>query len=70
MAGSVPQTCVPFADKDQPIAKLSQTGCVSPTDPKMLAASVVPYEVNSPLWSDGADKSAGHGPARPAGRST
>jgi hypothetical protein len=32
---------------------------VSPTDPKALAASVVPYEVNSPLWSDGADKRRG-----------
>jgi hypothetical protein len=60
-AGSAPvvQTCVPFADKDQPIQKLSQTGCVSPTNPKMLAASVIPYEVNSPLWSDAADKTRG-----------
>jgi hypothetical protein len=61
----VPQTCVPFADKDQPAQKLSQTGCMSPTDPKVLAASVIPYEINSPLWSDEADKARGM--ALPAG---
>ncbi len=54
-----PQTCVPPANREQPPEKLSQTGCMSPTDPKALAASVVPYEVNSPLWSDGADKRRG-----------
>jgi uncharacterized repeat protein (TIGR03806 family) len=62
---AVAQTCVPFADKDQPIQKLSQTGCVRSNDPKALAVSVIPYEVNSPLWSDGADKSRGL--ALPAG---
>jgi uncharacterized repeat protein (TIGR03806 family) len=56
---NLPQTCVLFADMKQPIQMLSQTGCVSPTDPKTLAPSVVPYEVNSPLWSDGADKTRG-----------
>ena len=61
MAGSaiLPQTCVPFADKTQPIQMLSQTGCMSPTAPTTLAPSVIPYEVNSPLWSDGADKTRG-----------
>jgi hypothetical protein len=53
------QTCVPPADKTMPAEKLSQTGCVDPADPKKLAASVFPYEVNSPLWSDGADKVRG-----------
>jgi uncharacterized repeat protein (TIGR03806 family) len=56
---NLPQTCVPFADVNQPIQMLSQTGCVSATDPTMLAPSVIPYEVNSPLWSDGADKTRG-----------
>ena len=65
-----PQTCVPLANKDQPPQKLSQTGCVSPTDPKQLASSVIPYEVNSPLWSDGADKAARHGARRRAARFT
>jgi len=57
--GRPPQTCVPPTDKTQPAAMLSQTGCVDPRDPKKLAASVIPYEVNSPLWSDGADKTRG-----------
>src|SRR3982751_23471 len=61
MGGSaaVAQTCVPPAELNQPAAKLSQTGCMDPADPKKMAASVVAYEVNSPLWSDGADKQRG-----------
>lgn len=55
----MPQTCVPFSDMNQPIQLLSRTGCVLPSDPTKFAASVIPYEVNSPLWSDGADKSRG-----------
>ena len=58
-ASPPPQTCVPPANRDQPPEKLSQTGCVNPADPKALATSVIPYEVNSPLWSDGADKRRG-----------
>jgi uncharacterized repeat protein (TIGR03806 family) len=53
------QSCAPPAAIDQPIAKLSQTGCTDPTDTRKLAASVVPYDVASPLWSDGADKQRG-----------
>jgi uncharacterized repeat protein (TIGR03806 family) len=56
---NIMQTCVPPAAVDQPAAKLSQTGCMDPADPKKMAASVIPYEVNSPLWSDGADKQRG-----------
>jgi uncharacterized repeat protein (TIGR03806 family) len=48
--------CSPPLDLDQPIAKLSQTGCVDPRDPTKFAPIAVPYEVNSPLWSDAADK--------------
>lgn len=36
--------------------KLSKTGCVDPTNPKMLAGGVIPYSVNAALWSDGAQK--------------
>jgi len=36
--------------------RLSKTGCVDPNDPKKPAASVIPYGVNAPLWSDGAQK--------------
>ena len=56
---NIVQTCLPPAAIDQPAAKLSQTGCMDPTDTKKMAASVIPYEVNSPLWSDGADKQRG-----------
>ena len=48
--------CAPFANPDQPIAKLTQTGCLDPIDPKKPAPYMIPFEVNSPLWSDGADK--------------
>ncbi len=37
-------------------ARLSQTGCVDPADPKTPAPGLVPYDVNVELWSDGADK--------------
>jgi uncharacterized repeat protein (TIGR03806 family) len=49
-------TCSPPGDLDQPLAKLSLTGCVDPKNPTKFAAGAVPYEVNSPLWSDSADK--------------
>ncbi len=37
-------------------ATLSKTGCFDPADPKKPGAPLVPYGVNSPFWSDGADK--------------
>jgi hypothetical protein len=39
-----------------PVAKLSATGCMAPTDVKKPAPSLIPYDVASPLWSDGAAK--------------
>lgn len=36
--------------------KLSETGCVDPTDPTQPAAGMVLYEINAPFWSDGAAK--------------
>lgn len=36
--------------------RLSKTGCVDASDPQKPAAGLVPYTVESPLWSDGADK--------------
>jgi uncharacterized repeat protein (TIGR03806 family) len=39
-----------------PADKLSLTGCVDPSDPKKPAGGLIPYGVNSPLWSDGAEK--------------
>lgn len=35
---------------------LSETGCVDPTDPTLPAPGMIPYSVNNPLWSDGAEK--------------
>jgi hypothetical protein len=55
----VPGACAPPLDIRCPYPKLSQTGCMDPTDPLKMAAAVVPYEVNSPLWSDGALKTRG-----------
>jgi uncharacterized repeat protein (TIGR03806 family) len=49
-------TCTPPADVFSPIETLSQTGCVDPTDPRKPIARAVTYELNSPLWSDSADK--------------
>ncbi|MFO0742144.1 MAG: PQQ-dependent sugar dehydrogenase [Labilithrix sp.] len=36
--------------------KLSQTGCFEATSPKVPTAKLLPYDVVSPLWSDGAEK--------------
>ena len=35
---------------------LTDTGCVSASDPKQPAAGLIPYAINAPFWSDGADK--------------
>lgn len=35
---------------------LSLTGCMDPTDPTRPNTGLLPYGVNVPLWSDGADK--------------
>ncbi len=37
-------------------ARLSETGCFETTNAKQAAPGLIPYEVNSPLWSDGAAK--------------
>jgi len=36
--------------------RLSQTGCFEAQDSKIPTQGLIPYEVNSPLWSDGAVK--------------
>jgi uncharacterized repeat protein (TIGR03806 family) len=36
--------------------ELSKTGCFEASDPRVPAAGLIRYEVNSPLWSDGAEK--------------
>jgi uncharacterized repeat protein (TIGR03806 family) len=50
------QTCIaPTTEKTQP-TKLSMTGCVDPMDPTKPAATLIPYAVSTPLWSDAAEK--------------
>jgi uncharacterized repeat protein (TIGR03806 family) len=54
-----PGDCTPPVDIDAPIEKLSLTGCMNPTNPTQFGERVFAYEVNSPLWSDSADKQRG-----------
>jgi hypothetical protein len=60
-----PGNCAPPADVRCPYPKLSQTGCIDANPfsdskiPIKMASVVVPYDVNSPLWSDGALKTRG-----------
>jgi len=35
---------------------LEETGCVDPVTPTNVVAGLIPYDVISPLWSDGVDK--------------
>lgn len=39
-----------------PPALLSETGCVDPAEPSRGAEGLIPYEINVPFWSDGAEK--------------
>lgn len=48
--------CAPPADPTQPYATLAATGCMDTVAVTHFASSAHGYEVNSPLWSDGADK--------------
>ncbi|MEZ4471725.1 MAG: hypothetical protein R3F60_13190 [bacterium] len=36
--------------------RLSATGCFASLDPLVAGPDLVPYDLNAPLWSDGADK--------------
>ena len=55
-AAPVVGNCSPPDDIYSPIQSLINTGCVDPKDPTKPTSRAVTYEVNSPLWSDGADK--------------
>jgi uncharacterized repeat protein (TIGR03806 family) len=49
-------TCNKPATPDGMPEKLSATGCVDPKNPTQPAAGLIPYDVVTPLWSDGAAK--------------
>jgi uncharacterized repeat protein (TIGR03806 family) len=44
------------ANSDPAPATLSATGCVNPSNATQPAAGLIPYAINAPFWSDGADK--------------
>jgi cytochrome c551/c552 len=52
-----PQDCAAPSMTALPICKLGLTGCMDPANPTSFAVRAIHYEVNSPLWSDGAAKS-------------
>lgn len=39
-----------------PPQNLSDTGCVDPANPAQPATGLIPYDINEPFWSDGAEK--------------
>lgn len=39
-----------------PPQQLTDTGCVNPVDPTQPATGLIPYTINEPFWSDGAEK--------------
>ena len=51
----VPARAVPLGTDGLP-ARLSETGCFDPADVTRPLPALLPYTVNAPLWSDGADK--------------
>ena len=55
----VPGKCTPPLDIKYPYAKLTETGCVDPQNPRRMAGVVISYDLNSPLWSDAALKTRG-----------
>ncbi|MBF0469994.1 MAG: PQQ-dependent sugar dehydrogenase [Gammaproteobacteria bacterium] len=40
-----------------PPLSLAESGCVDAEEPTEAAAAMIPYQLNTPLWSDGAEKS-------------
>jgi uncharacterized repeat protein (TIGR03806 family) len=50
------QTCVPPATTSAQPPLLSESGCADPADPTKPAATLLPYGIASPLWSDHAEK--------------
>jgi uncharacterized repeat protein (TIGR03806 family) len=55
-SGKIRKLVQTFASDGVP-QKLSQTGCFLADDPRVPSSTLVPYDLNSPLWSDGSEKS-------------
>ncbi|MES1205953.1 MAG: hypothetical protein ABUS79_08445 [Pseudomonadota bacterium] len=55
-SAAVGSPCAPPADPTQPHATLAATGCMDATAITRFTSAAHGYEVNSPLWSDSADK--------------
>jgi hypothetical protein len=49
-------TCKPPMRANAPAMLLSQTGCFDAADPKKPLPALIPFDVASPLWSDGSAK--------------
>ncbi len=54
--GKIAKIAPAAASASGPPNLLSQSGCFVATDPTRPTSKLVPYTVNAPLWSDGADK--------------
>lgn len=53
---ATPGTCAAPSETNLPVCTLSVTGCMSATDITKFNDNAVPYELQSPLWSDNAAK--------------
>jgi len=56
LEGAIYKMVAAPAEPDTFPDRLSKTGCVDANDPRSPAPGLIPYDVNAPLWSDGADK--------------
>jgi uncharacterized repeat protein (TIGR03806 family) len=45
-----------FPVQTGPATRLSETGCFDAADPRIAVPGLIPYDLNSPLWSDAAEK--------------
>jgi hypothetical protein len=61
-----PSACMLGADARLPPLSLADTGCFSSLTPLTVAEGVIPYAINAPLFSDGADKRRWISPTGPA----
>lgn len=51
--------CLAWTGPGPPPSRLSDTGCMDPADPTRPGPGLIPYDINVPFWSNGADKQRG-----------